>query len=283
MREVSGLSTHRLHTLSALAETHRERTVRSFFKGSLLLMVALALLLSGCATSAARKKADDKVAFHYRMGMAYLEDRDFQNGLVEFRQAEQIDPNQVKVLFAMGHSLFSQGNYTDAKVIMERLLAIEPDNGEAVNYLGNINEKLGDQDAAIAAFKRAAALPNYRTPHFSLSNLGRIYLLQGEKAQAEEAFLAALKRVPEYYPARADLARLYLDEGRWSDAADQWRMFLDLAPNLTEGHYYLARAYVGLNKPGLARAALQTFIDQAGPLHPLYPGAEALLGDLDGN
>ena len=231
-------------------------------------------------TSAKRQQTRDMVDFYYRMGMAYLEDGDFQNGLVEFRAAEKLDPNRTEVLFAMGHTHFTQGNYGQAKLMMMRIVEAEPDNGEALNYLGNILEKQGDGDAAIAAFKGAAEIPSYRTPHFSLHNLGRIHLRRGELAQAEQAFRSAIRRVPDYYPARADLAKMYLDDGRWAEAADEWRVYMDIMPEGIEAHYYLGRAYIGLGQKVRAKAALQRFIDKAGPEHPLTPEAESLLDDL---
>ncbi len=248
----------------------------------LLLVLMSVVLLAGCASPGKRKEIENKVAFHYRMGMAHLEDNDFQNGLVEFRKAELLDAENSKVLFAMGHAYFSQGNYPQAKRMMERVLAIHPDNGEALNYLGNIQEKLGDEAGAIASFTRAAALLDYRTPQFPLHNMGRIYLAQGKKDKAEQAFISAVKRVPEYYPARADLARLYLDEGRWREAVEQWRVFLDLVPNIIDGHYFLARAYVGMGNTKQAKIELAKFIRKAPGDHPLLPDAESLMTDLGG-
>ncbi len=246
----------------------------------LLLVFLSVVLLAGCTSAGKRKEIENNVAFHYRMGMAHLEDHDYQNGLVEFRKAEQLDAENGKVLFAMGHAYFSQGNYPQAKIMMERVLAIDPGNGEALNYLGNIQEKLGDLDGAIASFTRAATLPDYRTPQFSLHNMGRIYLARGETDKAEQAFISAIKRVPEYYPARADLARLYLDSDRWREAVEQWKVFVDLVPNIADGHYFLARAYVGVGKPDKAKIELATFIRTAPADHPLLPDAEALMADL---
>lgn len=246
----------------------------------ILATIVAAVLLAGCATAAKRQEVQNQVDFHYRMGMAHLQDNAFQEALVEFREAEKADPKDTKALFAMGHAHYSQGDYAQARSAMERVLAIDKGNGEALNYLGNILEKQGETDAALDAFSRAAQIPDYRTPHFALHNQARILLQKGERAEAEQALLAAVRRVPEYYPARADLARLYLDDGRWADSVAQWRTFIDLRPDLAEAHYHLGRAYMGLNQIGPARTELNTFIEQAGPDDPLYPDAQALLDDL---
>jgi len=246
-----------------------------------MLLTLAAVLLTACATPAKRQQAREQVDFHYRMGLAYLEDSDFQNGLVEFRAAQAINADSPKVLFAMGHTYFVQGDYDQAQTMMEHLIVEQPNNGKALNYLGNILEKKGDNDGALAAFKKATAVLSYRTPHYSLQNEGRIYLKRGEPTQAEEAFKEAIKRVPTYYSVRADLAKLYLDDGRWAEAADQWRAYLDLQPEGVEAHYYLGQAYKGLGQDDRAKAALRTFIDAAGPDHPLTPEAEALLDEWE--
>jgi Tfp pilus assembly protein PilF len=246
-----------------------------------MLLTGALLILTSCATSGKREAAQQMLDFHYRMGMAYLEDGDFQNGLVEFREGEKIDSKSTKVLFALGHTHFSQGDYGQARLMMKRVIALEPSNGEAQNYLGNILEKQGDKDAALVAFGRAAAIPEYRTPHYALHNKGRIHVARREFAQAEEAFKHAIRRVPAYYPARADLAGLYMETARWAKAVDQWRVYLDLVPDMMDVHYFMGKAYVGLGQLGSARTSLNLFIEQAGVEHPLYPEARALLDDLD--
>jgi len=246
---------------------------------AILPLVAMLGMLAGCATSH-HKPSDQGLDYHYRMGMAHLQDHQLQDALIQFRAAQRVDGKSEKVLYALGHTYFEQGNYEAARTAMEQILTRNAENGEALNYLGKIHIKRGDTDRAIEAFERAAALPDYRTPHLALHNLGQIHQMAGRYDQAEKAYLDAIHRVPEYYPARADLAKMYLDQKRWNEAAEQWRIFVDLVPNLFEGQYYLGRAYLGVGKTELARRALFSFVSKAGPDHPLMPDAQALLGDL---
>lgn len=248
---------------------------------SLPVLILVCVLLSGCATGAKRQQQQRDVEFHYRMGMAALQDNNVQGALVEFRSARDIAPKDVKVLFALGHALFVQGEYEEARKTMERILKIDPDNGETINYLGNVYERLGRTDDAIAAFQRAASLPSYLTPHYALHNLGRVYFMQGDTKRAEQAYLAALKRVPEYHPARVDLAKLYLDTKNWQRAVQEWVRLIDLLPDLYDARYYLAQAYVGMNEPMRARQELKLFLSSVEPENPLIPDAQALLSRLE--
>ncbi|MFQ5508445.1 MAG: tetratricopeptide repeat protein [Leptospirillia bacterium] len=248
-------------------------------RGVLALAVALTLL-TGCASSARKEEREKESGYHYKMGMAHLEDQNLQGALVEFRNARKITPKDVKVLFALGHTLFLIGETEAARETMERLLKLKPRHGEAINYLGNIYEREGRTADAIAAFKRASELESYLTPHFALHNLGRLYLNQGDRALAETYFQAALRRVPEYYPARADLAKMYLDGEEWDRAVDEWRRFVDLVPQVKEGNYFLGRAYLGRGNRAFAREALNRFVTEVDPENPLVPEARALLDEL---
>jgi type IV pilus assembly protein PilF len=249
--------------------------------GLLAGLLAVAFL-TGCASEAKRAEQQSQVDYHYRLGMAYLEDDNLQGALVEFRAAAKENPDSSKVLFAMGHTDFKMGDYPEAQAAMEKVLKVDPENGEAVNYLGNIYEQEGRLDDAVAQFKKAVAIPNYTTPNFAYRNLARVYRNQGKDAEAEEALMAAIRRVPEYYPARADLAKIYMDTKRWGKAVDTWRALLDLMPNVQDAHYYLALSYVGQGDADNAKQELTLFLSAVGEEHPLAPEARALLKKLGG-
>jgi Tfp pilus assembly protein PilF len=237
-------------------------------------------LLAGCASDAKREEIKSQVDYHYGLGMASLEDNNLQGALVEFRTATDLDPDDLKAQFALGHVYFSMGDYATARTAMERVLADEPENGEALNYLGNIAEQQGRLDEAVASFRKAIAVPTYATPHFAYRNLARALLAQGKRDEAETALKAAVRRVPEYYPARADLAKLYMDQDRWSAAVEEWQTLLDLVPAVQDARYYLAESYVGAGDAPKAREQLKLFLAGAERGNPLLPDAEDLLRKL---
>lgn len=245
-------------------------------------MVALIAtgLLFGCATPYKKQQTENKAAFHYQLGMAHMQDNAYQAALLEFKKGLEIAPKSEALLFALGHTHFQQQDYTLARDVMQRLLKINPEHGEAMNYLGNILEKLGDMHGAKAMFASASELPGYATPHYALHNLGRIQLSLGDVAGAEASYRAAIRRVPEYFPARADLAKLYQDQRKWAQAADEWRMFVDIKPGIHDARYYLAQCYAELNLIVQAKLELKTFMDNVPEDHPLLPDARALFDRL---
>jgi len=118
------------------------------------------------------------------------------------------------------------------------------------------------------------------TPHFAYRNLGRVYRALKEDALAEEALRTAVKRVPEYFPARADLAKLYMDQSRWDEAIKEWKTLLDFAPEVADAHFYLGQAYLGNGDAVDAKQEIAAFVLQAEKGHPLLPQAKDLLKKL---
>lgn len=251
------------------------------FLGAALAACVL-LLAAGCATEAKRAEQKGNVDYHYSLGMAALEDNNLQGALVEFRAARKLDRDDPKVLFALGHTAFRLEDYAGAEQAMLGVLKIKPDDGDAINYLGNIYEQQGRLDEAVAQFKKAIAAPTYATPNFAYRNLARVELKLDHPDEAETALKAALLRVPEYFPARADLAKLYMDRKRWAEAVETWRALLDLSPAVADAHYYLALSYLGQADADNARRELTAFLAAVDDEHPLAAEARSLLGRLGG-
>jgi Tfp pilus assembly protein PilF len=245
---------------------------------SACVLGAVLVLAAGCASDT--EDRESQVDYHYRLGMAHLQDNNTQAALVEFRDALKEDPDSAKANFALGHTFFLLDDAPSAEKAMLHVLKVEPDNGEAINYLGNIYEKEGRLDDAVAQFQKATVSQTYMTPHFAYRNLARVLRAQHKDAQAEEALKTAVKRVPDYFPARADLGKLYMDEGRWDDAIKEWTTLLDLTPEVADAHYYLGRSYMEKGDSDKAREQLGAFVLQAEKGHPLLQEAKDLLQKL---
>ncbi len=98
----------------------------------------------------------------------------------------------------------------------------------------------GVPEEAVAADRRAAhaqanaeyvgrSAPPPSSPSRTPTS-GRIYAEQGDPAQAEAEFRAAMQREPDFVPAYANLADLYRSLGRDADAADVLTRGLAAAP-----------------------------------------------------
>jgi Flp pilus assembly protein TadD len=94
--------------------------------------------------------------------------------------------------FAAGKQALAAKNWSHAAGHFSKVVAKDPKNADAFNYLGYSSRWMGKYDEAFAAYGKALALdPNHKG---ALSYSGIAYLKTGQRAQAE-AQLARLQTI----------------------------------------------------------------------------------------
>lgn len=88
------------------------------------------------------------------------------------------DPN-----YTAGVAAVKANNYSQAIPLLEQVVAKDPRNADALNYLGYSNREMGKLDAAMTYYEKALAVdPKHRGAH---EYLGELYLKKGDVAKAE--------------------------------------------------------------------------------------------------
>ncbi|MDP3756836.1 tetratricopeptide repeat protein [Polaromonas sp.] len=106
--------------------------------------------------------------------------------------------------FAAGKKAMEAKKWAEAASSFSRVVAQNPKNADAYNYLGYSNRWLGKYDDAFAAYNKALTLdPKHRG---ALEYSGIAYLKTGQKAQAE-AQLAKLQAICGSCEETTDLAK----------------------------------------------------------------------------
>jgi Flp pilus assembly protein TadD len=106
--------------------------------------------------------------------------------------------------FAVGKKAMESKKWAEAVSSFSKVVAQNPKNADAYNYLGYSNRWLGKYDEAFAAYDKALALdPKHRG---ALEYSGIAYLKTGKKAQAE-AQLAKLQTICSSCEETTDLAK----------------------------------------------------------------------------
>ncbi len=106
--------------------------------------------------------------------------------------------------FAAGKKALEAKKWADAAGSFSKVVAQNPKNADAYNYLGYSKRWLGKYDEAFAAYGKALALdPKHRG---ALEYSGISYIKTGQKAQAE-AQLAKLQAICSSCEETTDLAR----------------------------------------------------------------------------
>lgn len=89
------------------------------------------------------------------------------------------DPNYVAA-----KTQIDGGNYAAAVPLLEQVVAADPKNADAYNYLGYSYRKSGNTDAALVNYEKALALqPDHRGAN---EYLGELYLEMGQLDKAKE-------------------------------------------------------------------------------------------------
>jgi len=94
-----------------------------------------------------------------------------------------------ELLTEAGH-LMSGGKYSEAEKLLQRLLTLEPDNGNAYFYLGQIAGQRQQHEVAFSNYEKAQTLPKTEdwVKAWSLVRMGRYLAHQGQCAEARRAF-----------------------------------------------------------------------------------------------
>jgi tetratricopeptide (TPR) repeat protein len=134
----------------------------------------------------------------------------------QYEQALAHDPQDAKVLFALGNTAGALGMAGPAEQFFRQVLAIDPVRLEATVNLANLLRAGGQFEAAIVLLEPALAR-DPQSPELNLT-LGSVFREIGNHAKAEAHYLAALAARPNYAPALSNLADLLCDQGKREEA-----------------------------------------------------------------
>lgn len=116
----------------------------------------------------------------------------------------------------------------DARNALQRALMQWPDYALAHSDLGNVQQALGDLDAAFASWRKACTLaPLAPMPWF---NLGRNMQQRGDTPAAIDALAKAHALAPDFLPALILLGDALVHAGRFDEADARYRAALVLHP-----------------------------------------------------
>ena len=143
----------------------------------------------------------------------------------ELQQAERLKPESAEIHYSLGEVYSGRDMLKEAKSEFTAAIQHDPSNSEAYNALGFTEESLGDDTAALAAYKKAMEIAEQKGSKFDAPyiNVSEYYnrLNQPEPAleYARKAIALNSKSDLGYY----QLARAYQSQGEWDQAAEALR------------------------------------------------------------
>jgi tetratricopeptide (TPR) repeat protein len=245
---------------------------RVFYFQFLTVCACLCLALSACSSQSKQK--------HIARGEEYLQKSRFQESVMEFRAAADIDKTSAEAHWGMARALESLGQFNEAAESLRRTVELNPENLEAKIKLGNyllhaqpqqiseteqLLEEVFARDAnfvpghilkasLFAAQKKnekeifevlnhAVALDPKRTD--SYASLSRFLMKLGRKQEAEATIQKAVSVNPDAADAYLEYGRFLTFVERASEAEAKYARAVEVEPSSVEAREAQAEFYLG--------------------------------------
>ena len=153
--------------------------------------------------------ATRKPSFYILLASLYRENGDIEQGKKIHEQASRLYPEDLDLLYNYGIFLEKIGESEDAMVKMQAVIALDPDNGAALNYVGytwadnNLN-----LDKALEYIRKAVEL--MPDDGYIRDSLGWVYFKMGDVKQAIIELEKASKMVGDDPVIKEHLGDVYL-------------------------------------------------------------------------
>ncbi len=184
---------------------------------------------------------------------------------------------------ALGVQLQRAGHIEDAETLYLRVLEVEPEQADALNFLSMISMHRGDIDEAIERIRRSIAADPGQGHRYS--NLGNILLTAERVDDAVAAYEQAIALAPDHPAAYNNLGLIYRAQRRFDDAARAYDRAVELDPSHVEtwnnyGNLCAARGDIPSALKHHAKAMTLSPHDENAKTFIAL--AYATIGDLDG-
>jgi predicted TPR repeat methyltransferase len=145
-----------------------------------------------------------------------------------YRAVLKLEPEEPNALHYLGVLLHQTGNSEAAVDLVSAAIERRPDWADAHNNLGNVLKELNRLEEAVAAYSRAAALAPDNPA--ILNNLGVVLKALDRGYEAEAALRKATAIAPTHAEAWFNLGNLLFRTGRVEEAADAIQTAVKLRP-----------------------------------------------------
>jgi superkiller protein 3 len=225
------------------------------FNSIWLIILFFSLLGCGPTLEQRRKQASAK----YELGVRKYSKGNLAEALEAFQEAEKDYPNDPRLRNAFGLIYIQQKQYQQAINEFKRALALDPNFFEANNNLGTTYSYMQNWDEAITEYRKLTNEPLYRTPELAYYNLGLALMERqwdGDLIEAVKQFHKAVQIRPNFTRALDKYGVSLYRVNRIQEAIKQFKKATEIDPEFIEPYLNLGIAYMKLGK---RTEALQQF------------------------
>jgi type IV pilus assembly protein PilF len=190
------------------------------------------------------------------MGLSNLGENNITNALIEFTEAEKIDPDNFELQNYLGLVYFKKNKLEISEKKYLKAIALKPDYSAARNNLAVTYLEMKRWDDAIYQLKLVTEDIFYQNQTDAGINLSLAYYGKGDFKQA----LATLRPLASTSPAdpriRVYTGRIYYATDKIELAIAEYKKAIELYPDYILAHYNLAQAVM---KKGDKKTAVKHF------------------------
>ena len=195
--------------------------------------------------------------------------------------------SQPNHMHACAETYFKVGRYSDAQVILKKLLRQVNITPQIMSLSGDINKATGKLDAAVKDYRQAVTMAP-KTPELHY-NLALALFANSNIVEARVALERALNIRPDYVKALVLLGRCLAATEQFDDAQQAFTKAIKIEPNNYLPHYRLGRLHVYKGNSAKATESLDASLDinqqlmpaqEALVLNSIYSGGHQTTADL---
>lgn len=162
-----------------------------------------------------------------------------QSGRLRIAVEQSLEGDAAR-LFAVGVAAHRAGDLAAARSAYERVLALQPNDVDALNNMGILLAATREYDQADALLRRAVRLAPRNAGAWN--NLGTVLAQRAQHTDAVAAFQQALALDPQHQGARVSLAQQFLAIGAGDRARQALEEVIAMNPSMPEAYYALGQA-----------------------------------------
>lgn len=223
---------------------------------------------------------DRKALDHYLRAISFEDQRFYQGALIEYLQALKYDTASALLRLGAARNYYVLKSPDSAKVQLQKVLAADHGNQEALAFLGEILVSEGEYQRAEQIFRELAEkFPNTVSYH---SHLAAIAVTKGQPDEALKEYLTIAQLTGEVVEIMARAGAVFLMRNYNTQALEIYSQLTQIEPDDDKFWYAAGVAHIRLEQPDSAYRCFEAAID-INPREPRYFIALANLSSLEGD
>ena len=180
----------------------------------------------------------------------------------------------IKETLSLAIKNYQQNELSEAQILYDKILKIDPTNVIALNNLGVIYQEFKEYPKSVESYEKAIKFDP--THAQSLNNLGFLYQKLGKLRKAQSCLEKAIEIDPNSIDANNNLGVLYQKSGEYQKAQSYFEKVIEINPDFQQAIYNLGVIHGELDEHQKAQGYFEKVIE----INPKYLDAYNNLGVL---